>query len=39
MYPGITFAASPGNGQATVYWSAPRGGAAKRNVKINYQIG
>ncbi len=39
MYPGITFAASPGAGQATVYWSAPRGGAAKRNIKVNYQIG
>jgi hypothetical protein len=39
MYAGITFAASPGNGLATVYWSAPRGGAAKRNIKVNYQIG
>jgi len=39
MYAGITFAASPGSGQATVYWSAPRGGAAKRNIKVNYQIG
>jgi hypothetical protein len=39
MYPGITFAASPGAGQATVYWSSPRVGAAKRNIKVNYQIG
>jgi hypothetical protein len=38
-YPGITFADAPANGQATVYWSAPRGGAAKRNIKVNYQIG
>jgi hypothetical protein len=39
MYAGIIFTASPGNGLATVYWSAPRGGAAKRNIKVNYQIG
>lgn len=37
MYAGIGFAASPGSGAATVYWSAPH--RVRGNIKINYVIG